>query len=66
LFISFDHGITIAFAVGTLRLSEDATEYQFVQHVELVYEIPFGELNIGPQIDVRIEEEGIHYMFDYI
>ena len=43
--------------------SDDITECQFVQHVELTYEITFGELHIGPQIDLGIEEEGIHYMF---
>ena len=59
----FDLGITVAYAAGILRVSEDVTIYQFAQHVELAYEIPFGELHIGPQIDVGIEEEGIHYMF---
>ena len=59
----FDLGITVAYAAGILRVSEDVTNYQFAQHVELAYEIPFGELHIGPQIDVGIEEEGIHYMF---
>jgi len=59
----FDLGIIVAYAVGILRVSEDVTNYQFAQHVELAYEIPFGELHIGPQIDVGIEEEGIHYMF---
>ena len=59
----FDFGITIAYAAGILRVSEEETEYQFAQHVELAYEIPFGELHIGPQIDIGIEQEGIHYMF---
>jgi len=36
--------------------------YQFAQHVEIAYEIPLGELHIGPQIDIGIEDEGIHYM----
>ena len=31
--------------------------------LELAYEIPFGGLHIGPQIDIGIEQEGIHYMF---
>ena len=35
---------------------------QFAQHVEIAYEIPLGELHIGPQIDIGIEDEGIHYM----
>ena len=34
-----------------------------IDSVELAYEIPFGELHIGPQIDIGIEQEGIHYMF---
>ena len=71
----FDFGITIAYAAGILRVSEEEhneghddgheeeTEYQFAQHVELAYEIPFGELHIGPQIDIGIEQEGVHYMF---
>jgi len=71
----FDFGITIAYAGGILRVSEEdhnegyddgheeETEYQFAQHIELAYEIPFGELHIGPQIDIGIEQEGIHYMF---
>ena len=59
----FDFGITVAYAAGILKVSQDVTEYQFAQHVELAYEIPFGELHVGPQIDVGIEDEGIHYMF---
>ena len=59
----FDFGITVAYAAGILKVSQDVTEYQFAQHVELAYEIPFGELHVGPQIDVGIEEEDIHYMF---
>jgi hypothetical protein len=59
----FDFGITVAYAAGILRVVEDEPEYQFSQHIELAYEIPFGELHIGPQIDIGIEEEGIHYMF---
>ena len=71
----FDFGITIAYAAGILRVSEEEhneghddgheeeTEYQFTQHLEFAYEIPFGELHIGPQIDIGIEQEGIHYMF---
>jgi len=45
-------GITLAYAAGILRVSEkgyvEETEFQFAQHVELAYEIPFGELHIGP------------------
>ena len=71
----FDVGISIAYAAGILRVSEEEhnedheegheeeTEFQFAQHIELAYEIPFGELHIGPQIDIGIEQEGIHYMF---
>jgi len=61
----FDFGFTIAYAAGILRVSENEgdSELQFAQHLEFAYEIPIGELHIGPQIDVGIEEEGIHYMF---
>ena len=67
----FDFGITIAYAAGILRVSEEethndheeSTQYQFAQHLEFAYEIPVGELHVGPQIDIGIEEEGIHYMF---
>ena len=44
----------------------NALKLGYTKTIGEIYEIPFGELNIGPQIDVRIEEEGIHYMFDYI
>ena len=60
---SFDLGITVAYAAGIFRVTEDVTNYQFAQHVEFAYEIAFGELHIGPIIEVGIEEEGIHYMF---
>ena len=61
----FDFGFTIAYAAGILRVAENEgdSELQFAQHLEFAYEIPIGELHIGPQIDVGIEEEGIHYMF---
>ena len=67
----FDFGITIAYAAGILRVSEEEnhndheenTQYQFSQHLEFAYEIPLGILHIGPQIDIGIEEEDIHYMF---
>ena len=55
----FDFVIKIAYAAGILRVSEEEhdeghddgyeeeTEYQFAQHVELAYEIPFGKLHNG-------------------
>ena len=67
----FNFGFTIAYATGILRISEEGsheqeneknTEYQFAQHLEFAYEIPIGELHIGPQIDIGIEQEGIHCM----
>ena len=48
---------------GQLGDDNDENHYAIAQHIELAYEIPFGELHIGPQIDIGIEEEGIHYMF---
>ena len=65
----FDFGFTIAYAAGILRVSEESNnhetdnDYQFAQHLEFAYEIPIGELHIGPQIDIGLEEEGTHYMF---
>ena len=67
----FNFGITVAYAAGILRVSEEethndheeSTQYQFAQHLEFAYEIPVGELHVGPQIDIGIEKEGIHYMF---
>ena len=61
----FDFGCTIAYAAGILRVSENEgdSELQFAQHLEFAYEIPIGELHIGPQIDIGLEEEGVHYMF---
>ena len=59
----FSHSLTIAYAPGILRVSEESkVSYEFTQHFELAYEIPIGEFHIGPQVDLGIEDEGIHYM----
>ena len=58
----FQNGFSIAYVPGILFV-EHENDIQFAQHLEFAYEIPIGELHIGPQIDVGIEEEGIHYMF---
>ena len=49
----------------TLSEKKNNVKYQFAQHFEFAYEIPLGELHVGPQIDIGLEEEGIHYMFGF-
>ena len=59
----FGNGITLAYASGMLRVAEENNvEFQFAQHFELGYEIAVGEFHVGPQLDVGIEEEGVHYL----
>ena len=59
----FSSNFTIAYAPGILRVAEEsAVAYQFAQHFEFAYEISVGEFHIGPQLDLGVEDEGVHYM----
>jgi len=55
---------SVAYAVGVLYVAEEQeSQIQLAQHVELAYEIPMGQFHIGPQIDLGIEDEGLHIMY---
>jgi len=55
---------SVAYAVGVLYVSEEQeSQIQLAQHVEFAYEIPIGQYHIGPQIDIGIEDEGLHIMY---
>lgn len=56
-------GLIIGYAPGILLISEESdSEFQFTQHIELLYGFEVGNIHLGPVAELGIESEGLHYL----
>ena len=60
----FDSGFSIAYAPGIIISdpNKDSND-RFTQHFEFCYEFEFNQFHLGPQFDLGIDSDEIHYMF---
>ena len=60
----FDNGFSVAYAPGIIisDSNEDSND-RFTQHFEFCYEFEFNQFHLGPQFDLGIDNDEIHYMF---
>ena len=59
----FKNGLTIAYAPGILFVEHEYhSEVKFAQHFEIYYEFELEKFHIGPQFDIGLEDDEIHYM----
>ena len=56
----FDNGFSVAYAPGIII--SDSND-RFTQHIEFCYEFEFNQFHLGPQFDLGIDNDEIHYMF---